>query len=191
MSATADHDERWSDRLLDWVDGDRDPADAAQFEAHRAGCTSCQERLRELAELDASLRAALPSVSLDAAFDEGIFARIDAMDENQRVAARRRAEQEFRENLQSLSRDWKRTLGFVIPGVVAGIALAFALTGWFGDTGVTQAVVAESSQGFMRIDGLRDVLGGDIGAMVRMVLTATLGAGIGLIVARWLAASAE
>jgi hypothetical protein len=181
MSATPNHDETWSDRLLDWMDGNSD----AGFEAHRTGCTICQEQLRELARLDASLCAALPPIALNSEFDRRIFARIDAIDENQRVAARERAEREFRENMQSLSRGWRRALGFVIPSVIAGIALVFAVTGWFDDVGVTQAV-AESVQGFTR-----DVFGSDIAAMVRVIFTATLGAGIGLLVARLLATAAD
>jgi anti-sigma factor RsiW len=179
--ATEDHDLQWSNPLLDWLDGDLDAAEAAAFVAHSAGCAICQQQLQDLARLDESMRAALPPIALDAAFDRRIFSQIEAIDESQRAAARRRAEEELQENLQSLSRGWRRTLGLVIPGVIAGIALAFALAGWFDDTGVTQSLVTESAI----------KLGSGMSSMVHMVLTATIGAGIGLVVARWLAAAAD
>lgn len=185
------HDELWSDRLLDWVEGDLNAADAARFEAHRAGCTICQQQLHDLARLDVSLRAALPPLTLEESFDQRLFARIDALDDSQRVAARQRAEREFQQNLQSLARGWKRTLGLVIPGVACGIALAFAVTGWFDGSGVTQTVAIESTQRVMSIDGMSAAFGGAIAAMVRLSLTAVLGAGIGLLVARWLVTAAD
>lgn len=185
-----DHEELWSDRLLDWIEGNLDAAEAARFEAHCAGCAICEQQLHDLAQLDISLRATLPPIALDESFDRRLFARIDALDEGQRVAARQRAEREFQQNLQSLARGWKRTLGLVIPGVACGIALAFAITGWFDSTGITQTVVVESTQGFMSIEGMSAAFSGDIAALVRLSLTAALGAGIGLLVARWLATTA-
>lgn len=181
MPSTEDHDLQWSDRLLDWLDGDVDAAEAAAFAAHSADCAICQQQLRDLARLDASMRAALPPIALDDSFDRRIFAHIDAVDETQRASARRRAEQELQENLQSLSRGWRRTLGLVIPGVIAGVALAFALTACFDGTGAMQALVSESAS----------ELGRGMSSLVHLVLTATIGAGIGLVVARWLAAAAD
>lgn len=186
-----DHDELWSDRLLDRVEGDLNAADAARFDAHRAGCAICRQQLHDLAQLDVSLRAALPPIALDESFDRRLFARIDAVDDSQRVAARQRAERDFRQNLQSLALGWKRTLAFVIPGVACGIALAFAVTGWFDGTGVTQAVAIESTQGVMSIGGMNAAFAGDIAALMRLSLTAALGAGIGLLVARWLVTAAD
>lgn len=187
MSDSSNHDALWHDRLLDYVDGATDPA----FEAHRESCALCRNQLQVLARLDESLRAALPAIELDVKFDKELFARIEAMDETRRRFARRRAEQEFREGIQSLSRGRRRTLAFVIPSVVAGIALAFALTGWLDSTGVTQAVVAESTQGIARIDRLFGAFGGDIANLVHITFTTLLGAGIGLLVARWAAANAH
>jgi anti-sigma factor RsiW len=191
MSATEDHDALWSDRLLAWVDGDLDAADAAQFEAHRAGCALCERQLRDLAQLDVSLRAALPPIALDESFDKRLFARIDTLDENQRTAARQRAEQEFQQNLQGLARGWKRTLGLVIPGVICGIALAFAVTGWFHGVGVTQNLVVEGTRSVMGIDGMSTASSGDMATLLRLALTTVLGAGIGTLVARWLATAAD
>jgi anti-sigma factor RsiW len=186
-----DHDALWSDRLLDWVEGELNELDAARFEAHRAGCTICQQQLHDLAQLEVSLRAGLPPLALDESFDKRLFARIDAMDDSERVAARQRAEREFQRNLQSLARGWKRTLAFVIPGVACGIALAFAVIGWFDGSGVTQSVAIESTQGVMSISGMNASFAGDVAALMRLSLTAALGAGIGLLVARWLATAAD
>lgn len=186
-----DHDEAWNDRLLGWIEGELDAAQSAQFEAHRAGCAICRQQINDLAQLDGSLCAALPPLALDESFDRRVFARIDAMDDGQRSAARQRAEREFQQNLQSLARGWKRTLGLVIPGVVCGIALAFAITGWFDGTGLTQTVALESTRNVTSIEGVSAALGGDIAAMVRLSLTTLLGAGIGLLVARWLVTTAD
>lgn len=191
MSATEDHDELWSDRLLDWLEGDLNAADATSFDAHRAGCAICKQQLHDLAQLDGSLRAALPPIALDESFDRRLFARIDAMDEGQRVAARQRAEREFQQNLRALAVGWKRTLGFVIPGVVGGVALALAVTGWFDSSGVTQTLSIETTQSLMNLGGIGAAFGGDMAAMVRLSLTAALGAGIGLLVARWLVTIAD
>lgn len=177
MSSTESHDFDWSEPLLSWLDGDLEAAGAAAFEAHSAGCPRCQQQLQALAALDAKLRTALPSISLDGNFDHALYARIDATDESPRRDARQRAEQELQENLRSLSRSWRRTLGLVIPGAIAGIALAFALTGFLTDTGVTQATT-QSAQG----------LGSALAGMLPLLLTGLVGATTGGIVARWLMA---
>lgn len=177
MSPTESHDFDWSEQLLSWLDGDLDAAAAAAFTAHSAGCPRCQQQLRTLAALDVKLQAALPRISLDENFDHAVYARIDAMDESQRRAARQRAEQELQDNLRSLSSSWRRTLGLVIPGVIAGIALALALTGFLNDAGVAQAT-AQGAQG----------LGSALAGTLPLLLTGLVGATIGGIVARWLIA---
>ena len=181
MSTRDDHDLKWNEQLLSWLDGDLDAAAAAAFRAHSASCRRCRQQLQALAQLDKSLATALPRIALNAEFDRRVLARIDSIDDGKRAAARQRAEQELQDNLRSLSRNWRRTLGLVIPGVIAGIALAFALTGWFNDTGITQAVAAESAS----------ELGRSTSGLVQMLLTGIVGAGIGLAVARWLAAAAD
>ena len=176
-----DHDLQWGEPLLSWLDGDLDAAGAAAFQAHSASCPQCQQQLQSLVRLDESLQAALPPIALDASFDRRLLARIDAMNDSERTAARQRAEQELQENLRSLARGWRRTLGLVVPGVVAGIALAFALTGWFSDAGVTQAVVTQST----------DQLGQGVSTLARMLVTGSIGAAIGWVVARWLSAATD
>jgi anti-sigma factor RsiW len=173
----SEHHLEWNDRLQDWLDGEPD----ATFEAHLPGCELCQARLGQLESLDQKLHDTLPRPSLDATFDARLFAKIDAIDETQRLAARARIEQELQENLLRLRRGWRRTLAFVLPGIVAGIAIAFALTSWLDDSGVARTVALESAH----------ELGRGNTQMIQMCLTAVLGAGIGLVVARWLATVAD
>lgn len=180
MTPEQEHTLLWNDRLQDWLDGDVDPADGAALESHLADCDLCQQRMAELEQLDEALRRASPPIELDESFDRRLFAQIDTIDETQRAAARQRVEQELHENLRALSRSWRRTLAFVVPGVVAGIALAFALTGYFLSAEATQTLVAGAENLARDNFGLIDALS-----------TTLLGAAIGAGVARWLAAVAE
>jgi anti-sigma factor RsiW len=181
LTPQQDHDLLWNDRLQDWLDGDLPSAEVAEFEAHLAGCVDCQQLLGELHRLDASLQAEAPQMQLDQAFDARLFAQIDAIDETQRASARAVAEQEFQANLRNLARGWRRTLGFVLPGILGGIALAFAVTAWFDGSGLTGTVVAQGA--------------GELGRFganyTHMILTSIIGAGIGAGLARWLAGVAE
>ncbi len=190
MSTTADkqprpdlseHHLEWNDRLQDWLDGEPDPAEAPLLEAHLAQCALCQRQLGDFEQLETQLRQALPTLALDAAFDARIFSRIEAVDEAKRAAARRRIEQELQSNLQLLSRSWRRTLAFVIPGIAAGIALAFALTSYFDSSGLTGRLVAEGASEF----------GAGSANWVHAMLTVMLGASIGGIMAGWMAKAAS
>lgn len=171
-----DHDRRWNDLLLDWLDGEISPQAARKFEAHRAQCPLCQQQLRDFARLDASMHAALPPLSPGNSFDSELLARIEAIDESQRLAARLRAERELRENLRSLSRGWWRHLGLILPGIAAGLASALALAGWFDDSGMTQTLLSQSPI----------ALGSQAAYLAHITLLALLGAGLGLTVGRWL-----
>ncbi|HEY4367789.1 MAG TPA: zf-HC2 domain-containing protein [Steroidobacteraceae bacterium] len=181
LTPQQDHDLSWNDRLQDWLDGDLPCAEVAEFEAHLAGCVDCQQMLGELQRLDASLQAAAPEIQLDQGFDERLFAQIDTIDETQRARARTQAEQEFQNNLRSLAHGWHRTLGFVLPGIVGGIALAFAITAWFDGSGLTGTVVAESAGELGRFGA----------SYTHVILTTIIGAGIGAGLARWLSSVAE
>lgn len=177
MPTNPEHLLEWNDRLQDWLDGDVGDQEAATLGTHLAQCPLCSARLEELTELDRSLQAAAPRLSLDAAFDERLLAQIDSIDESKRAEARRRIEQELQQNLRELSRGWRRALAFVIPGVIAGIALAFALTAWMDDTGLTRTLAIEGA----------GQLGSGSSEQIQLALTTLLGAGLGLVVARWLA----
>lgn len=180
MTPEQEHTLLWNDRLQDWLDGDVDRSDGPAFESHLAHCDLCQQRLAEFEDLDEALQRAAPPIALDESFDRRLFAQIDTVDEAQRAAARQRVEQELHENLRTLSRSWRRTLAFVVPGVIAGIALAFALTGYFLSADATQSLIAGAENLSRGHSGLIDI-----------ILTTTLGAAIGAGVARWLALVAE
>jgi len=181
----AEHDALWNDRLQDWLDGERTPAagvsDNSSFEHHLANCSSCQAQLADLEQLDAALRSAAPPLALDARFDARLFELMDGQNESARVQARQRLEQERYAGLQALSRRWRQHLAFLIPGVVAGVALALALTGWFGNSALGHHLATEGAQEF----------GPEAGRYLQLLLTAVLSAGIGFAVASWLSATNE
>lgn len=175
------HSQEWNDRLQDWLDGELNSGDTAAFEAHLKTCAECQQSMEELEQLDAALTEASPPLELDTAFDAQLFAKIGAIDEGQRAEARRRIEQEWQQQLQALSRNWRRTLAFVIPGLVAGIAIAFAAAGWLDSSGITDSLVAEGAA----------ELGGNSIDFIRIGVTSVVGAALGMLVAPWLARLAD
>jgi anti-sigma factor RsiW len=175
------HSEEWDGQLQDWLDGELNTAESAVFEAHLAGCGECQQTVEALERLDSSLVEATPPMALDKAFDQRLFAQIDAIDETKRAEARRRLEAEWQQQMHALSRNWKRTLAFLIPGVIAGIALAFAVMAWLDSSGVTSNLVAQGSA----------ELGTGSTDLLRMGLTGFFGAALGMVVAPWLARLAE
>jgi anti-sigma factor RsiW len=179
--ARADHVLEWSDRLQDWLDGELDSAGVTAFETHLAGCEICQQSVEQLEQLDAMLVEAAPSLELDENFDRRLLAQIEQIDEKGRAEARRRIEQELQQQLSELRRGWKRTLAFVIPGIVAGIAIAFALAAWLDNSGVTSTLVAEGSA----------ELGRGSADFIRLGVTSIVGAALGMLVAPWLARLSE
>jgi anti-sigma factor RsiW len=172
---------QWDEALQDWLDGDLNDAESAAFETHLAACGLCQRSLPEFEELDRALVESAAPLKLDAGFDQALLARIDAIDESKRLEARRRLEQEWQEQMQSLSRNWRRTLAFVIPGIIGGIVLAVALMSWLDSSGITSNLVAQGAAelGARSIDYLR------------VGITAVVGAALGMLVAPWLARLAE
>jgi anti-sigma factor RsiW len=167
--------------MQDWLDGELNSGDTAAFEAHLKACAECQQSVADLEELDAALVAASPPLQLDTAFDAELFAKIEAIDDSKRAEARRRIEQEWQQQMQALSRNWRRTLAFVIPGVVAGIAIAFAAAGWLDSSGVTDSLVAQGAA----------ELGGRSVDFLRIGVTSVVGAALGMLVAPWLARLAD
>jgi anti-sigma factor RsiW len=178
---TMPHDIQWNDRLQDWLDDDLDAADTAELQAHMADCAACRARADELQALDRNLRSAASRLALDDSFDAKIFAQLDAIDETKRAEARRRLEQELQQNLQALARGWRRALLFVVPGVIAGVALAFALAWWLDTGGVMRTLIVQSAAEF----------GTDNSGQVRLIVMTVLGAGLGGLIARWLASVVE
>jgi anti-sigma factor RsiW len=178
---TTPHDIQWNDRLQDWLDGDIDAADAAALQAHLADCDECRERIDELQALDRELRSAAPRLALGDSFDAKIFVQLDEIDDTKRAEARRRLEQELQQNLHALARGWRRALLFVVPGVIAGVALAFALAYWLDTGGVMRTLIVQSAAEF----------GTDNSGQVRLIAMTVLGAGLGGLIARWLATVVE
>lgn len=175
------HSQEWHDRLQDWLDGELNGADTAAFEAHLQSCAECQQTMQDLEQLDAALAESSPPLQLNAAFDARLLAQIEAIDDSKRIEARRRIEQEWQQQMQALSRNWRRTLAFVIPGLVGGIVLAFAVAGWLDSSGVTDTLVAQGAA----------ELGGRSVDFLRIGVTSVIGAALGLLVAPLLARLAD
>jgi anti-sigma factor RsiW len=178
---TTPHDIQWNDRVQDWLDGDLDAAATAALQAHMADCAECRARADELQALDRNLRSAAPRLALDDSFDAKIFAQLDTIDDTKRAEAHRRLEQELQQNLHALARGWRRALLVVVPGVVAGVALALALAWWLDTGGVMHTLIVQSAAEF----------GTDTSGQVRLIVMTVLGAALGGMIARWLASVVE
>jgi anti-sigma factor RsiW len=181
MKQQPDNHEKWADSLQDWLDGELNGPDSAAFEAHLAHCGKCQQSVGDFEALDAALVEAAPPLELGSSFDEKLFAQIDAIDESKRIEARRRLEQEWQQQMQALARNWRRTLAFVVPGIIGGIALAMALMSWLDSSGITSNLVAQGAA----------ELGGASIDYLRLGITAVVGASFGMLVAPWLARLAD
>jgi anti-sigma factor RsiW len=181
MSDIEQHDREWNDRLQDLLDGDAAGVDRATFESHVAGCTRCRTQFTKLKRLDSSLRSKIERPFVGATFDQQVFARINAMDEQARDKTRRRMERELQDNLQILAAGWRRGLLSVIGGAIAGVALALAFLAWANDAGLAHAVADAASSGMgTGYAGLAHTVatilfGAAIGAGVSRLLTATVG----------------
>jgi anti-sigma factor RsiW len=181
MKQPPDSHEKWDDSLQDWLDGELNGADTAAFEAHLAHCGKCQLNVGDFQELDQELAEASPPMELSGSFDQKLFAKIDAIDENKRIEARRRLEQEWQQQVQALARNWRRTLAFVVPGIIGGMVLAVALMTWLDSSGVTNSLVAQGAAEF----------GGQSINYLRIGITGVVGAAFGMLLAPWLARLAD
>ncbi|MDY6947551.1 MAG: zf-HC2 domain-containing protein [Pseudomonadota bacterium] len=181
MKQQPDSHEKWDDSLQDWLDGELNGADTAAFEAHLAHCARCQLNLGDFQELDEALVEATPAMELSESFDQKLFAQIRTIDESKRIEARRRLEQEWQQQMQALARNWRRTLAFVIPGVICGIVLAVALMTWLDSSGITNSLVAQGAAEF----------GGQSINYLRIGITGLVGGAFGMLVAPWLARLAD
>ena len=173
-----EHDLEWNDRLQDWLDGESDERERVLFDSHVASCESCQQRWRDLQTLDAALQNVSPTLTLDEMFDARLFAKIDQASDAQRSEARARAQAEFQAEITALSRNWRRTLTTILPSVLAGIAIALALAMYFDTAEWTQQFAAESAGEIKGVDA----------SFIHLLLTSTIGAAIGYVVARWMTA---
>jgi anti-sigma factor RsiW len=173
-----EHDLEWNDRLQDWLDGESDERERALAESHVASCASCQQRWRDLQTLDAALKDVSPRLTLNDTFDALLLAKIDEASDAQRSQARARAQAEFQAEIHALSRNWRRTLTTILPSVLAGIAIALALAMYFDTAEWTQQFAAESAGEIQGVDA----------SFIHLLLTSTIGAAIGYVVARWMTA---
>lgn len=176
-----EHDLEWHDRLQDWLDGESDERARELTESHLASCESCRQRLQELQTLDAALINLSPPMALNETFDARLFAQIDAASEAQRLEARARAQAEFQAELHALSRNWRRSLTTILPSVLAGIAIAMALAMYFDTSEWTQQLATQSAGEMKGVDA----------SFIRLLFTATIGAAIGYVVARWMTGAEE
>ncbi len=173
-----DHELEWSDRLQDMVDGALAPEEHAIVQAHLESCSSCREQLTTLRAIDAELSEVTPRLALDARFDERLLAQIDSADEARLATERKRIQAELESDLARLAKEWRRTLAIIVPGVLAGIALAFGLAEYFETAEWMRSLTAQSA----------GEIGGANATYLHIVLTSALGGAIGYIVARWLVA---
>ena len=180
MSDIEQHDLEWNDRLQDLLDGDVAGSERAALESHVAGCARCRAQFAKLKKLDGLLRAKIDSPAPNASFDQQVFARINAFDAHARERARRRIDRELKDNLEMLSRGWRRGLISTLAGAVAGLAVAFALIAWANQSGAASAAITAASHG----------IGSDAG-LAHTLVTILIGAGIGAVVSRWLTAAVE
>jgi anti-sigma factor RsiW len=181
MSEIEQHDAEWNDRLQDLIDGDVAGLERATTEGHVAGCARCRSQFASLKKLDALLHSKITAPSLTHSFDHHVFARINARDTQAQERARRRIDRELQENLETLSKGWRRGLLSLIGGAVAGVALALALITWTDQTGFTNTLVGAASNG----------IGAGFSGTLHTFLTIAIGAAIGGVVSRWLLSTVE
>jgi anti-sigma factor RsiW len=180
MSEFDQHDAVWNDRLQDLLDQESGATERAVTEAHLASCGRCRAQYAYLKRIDAELSLGIGSSALDHTFDRQLFARIESNDAQAREKARRRLQRELEDNLEQLSRGWKRTVVFIAGGALAGVALAFSCVAWASSATLTHRLagaVAETA-GF-QIEP------------VQLLISVLLVGGIGAILGRWFAAHAE
>jgi hypothetical protein len=175
------HDAEWSQRLEEWRDGLAKGLDSVAIESHVASCEQCRDYLAALDRIDVALSSTVVVPSLSADFDLGIWSRIDSGREIERALAKQRAQEELRQQLTALNAAWRRRLIWMIPGVSAGMALAF----WLASL-VSGADVMAS---FASI--LQQQLGPSTGQLVQTIVTGLLGGAAGFAMSQWAVPSTE
>lgn len=175
------HNAQWDELLHESLDGELTQAERVAFEQHFGTCEHCQTTLAELTALDRALHRELQPLSLDTAFDARLFEQIDSQDEAAREAARARAQADIEREQQLLTRHWRRTLITIVPSIVAGIALAFALASYVETTPWMSALLERGALQF----------GPTLMSTVQTFLMSSIGAAVGFSVARWLSSDAR
>jgi anti-sigma factor RsiW len=171
------HPLEWSNALQDFLEGELDASARQSFEAHLAACEICRDNLAQFERLDSALAAALPPIALDSAFDRKLFAQIDSSDEAARAARKKQALLEMQTARAALQHSWRRQLALVIPGAAAGVTLAIALSTYIGGSDLIHTLIVDGSA----------AMGARAADAMRLMVPCIVGAGIGAMVARWLA----
>ncbi len=129
----ASHGPEWSDLLQDALDGELDDSSQQRLDAHLESCETCGSELTRLRELDSRLQGHLVPMTLDASFEQRVFAEIRRLDAARlakvRAAARARIEQQDRQLAVALERAWRsgRHVLFAKLGAILAAALALVL----------------------------------------------------------------
>ncbi|HEU4655581.1 MAG TPA: zf-HC2 domain-containing protein [Steroidobacteraceae bacterium] len=175
------HEAEWAQRLEEWREGLASATEATAIESHVAGCDECRDYLDALNHIDAALGSTLSAPLLSPGFDAALWARVDSNDAIQRTLAKQRAQEQMEQQLAALDSRWRRALVLLIPGVLAGIALAF----WF------VSLIEQSSLLAPLLAALQDQLGAQNGRLVQAVATGMLGGAAGFAMSKWFAPRSE
>jgi anti-sigma factor RsiW len=172
------HEAEWDQRLEEWRDG-LSASHAAAIESHIASCGECQSYLKALDRLDAALSSTISAPLLAPDFAAALWSRIDSGSQVERALAKQRAQAELQQELAKLSANWRRKLALALPGVLAGVALAFWLVSAIG--GLLSPLVG----------ALQQHVTPEIGQLIQAILTALLGGAAGLVMSQWVGASSD
>ncbi|HEU4602288.1 MAG TPA: zf-HC2 domain-containing protein [Steroidobacteraceae bacterium] len=175
------HEAEWGQRLEEWRDGLASAAEATAIESHLAGCAECREHLDALNAIDAALSSTLSVPLLSPEFDAALWSRVDSNDAIQRTLAKQRAQEQVEQQLAALDSMWRRALVLLIPGVLAGIALAF----WF------VSLIEQSSLLAPLVAAVREQLGAENARLAQAIGTALLGGAAGFAMSKWFAPRSE
>lgn len=180
-SAQSPHGADWGQRLDEWRDGLASAAEATAIETHVARCDECQDYLEALEDIDAALSSGVHVPALSADFDMKIWSRIGSSDDIQRTLAKQRAQEEMQQQLAALNVGWRRRVMLMIPGVLAGIALAV----WFG------SLISGSDAMRTFATMLQQNLGASAGQLIQTIATGLLGGALGLAMSQWIVPSSD
>jgi hypothetical protein len=126
-TAEQQHLARWQDRLQDAIDQVLSPAEMLQVHTHIAACTVCTRAQRRMLALDQRLRNEFAAPATPESFDQGVFAKITALELDKRAAARQQELQEYEGRLSRLRGGWRELLRFHLGNIIGGLAAAAAV----------------------------------------------------------------
>lgn len=180
MQPASIHEAEWAQRLEEWRDGIASAAEAATIESHLPNCDECREYLAALDGIDAALSGSLVAPALSSEFDRNLWSRIGAADEIQRALAKQRAQNDMQQSLAALDRRWRRKLALIIPGVLAGIVLAFWVAYLLSSSWLAPMFTLAHQQ-----------LGPAMGLLVQTLITSLVGGVAGFLITQWVAPASD